>query len=165
MKWPKSWRGEKTHTHILLGSLCGNFFPTGKLCSFAFRHSVQFRNQRRYKVNLIILFTTVLKNCSCIDLFVYWNRRQRKHKLWKKWINKYISNHITNTLRKPEGAEHVKVGVWLKSSIDIKALSKCFQPCDTLLAIEKKQRELARIPAWDQARIFKNFLLLKAKRS
>jgi len=38
-------------------------------------------------------------------------------------------------MRKPEGAQQFKVGVWLKSNIDLKS----FQTIAPLLAIEKRQ--------------------------
>lgn len=113
-----------------------------------------FRNQRQYEVNYSV--KNCLKNCSSTNPLVYWKERQRKHSLWKQWLK--INSHITNTKRKPEGAQQFKAGVWLKSNIDFKS----FQTIAPLLAIEKRQWGPQRNLACDQARIQK--LSLKTKR-
>lgn len=84
----------------------------------------------------------------------------------KKKMNKQIDNHIMNAMRNPEWAEQVKVGVWLESSTDIKSSQtiKSFQPCATLLAVEKRQRELDWLTRREIKHGFKNFIKNKKVR-
>lgn len=101
-------------------------------------------------------------------MLVYWKGRQRKHKLWKKKkMNKQIDNHIMNAMRNPEWAEQVKVGLWLESSTDIKSSQtiKIFQPCATLLAVEKRQRELDWLTRREIKHGFKNLIKNKKVRT
>lgn len=141
IKCPKRWRGKtktksRAHTLSMTPCLGSSFWPrcvsyTAFNVRISSRLRLLFRNQRQYEVNYSV--KNCIKNCSSTNPLVYWKVRQRKHRLWKEWLK--INVHITNAVRKPEGAQQFKVGVWLKSNIDFKS----FQTIAPSLAIEKRQ--------------------------